>query len=228
MLILSHSWKKLQGSPQKEKNCYIMFSLRGKEKIALQKMSMKLKKIEDEIKKCRKCSLCLTRKNAVPGEGKYDASIMMIGEAPGKNEDEQGRPFVGKAGKFLDFALSTINLERKEIYITNVVKCRPPKNRDPTPEEIKACSPYLDAQINFIQPRIICTLGRFATEYILPSYGFKAKPISQIHGKIFYSPLAMVHIIPLYHPAASIYTPAIKEIFLKDIASIPLLNKNKP
>ncbi len=187
-----------------------------------------LKKIEDEIKKCKKCSLCLTRKNAVPGEGKHNAKIMMIGEAPGKNEDEQGRPFVGKAGKFLDFALSTINLDRKEIYITNVVKCRPPNNRDPLPEEIKACSPYLDIQINLIQPRIICTLGRFATEYILPSYGFKAKPISQIHGKIFYSPLAMVHIIPLYHPAASIYTPAVKKIFLEDIASIPpLLDKNK-
>ncbi|KAA0003358.1 MAG: uracil-DNA glycosylase [Thermoplasmata archaeon] len=187
-----------------------------------------LKKIEDEIKKCKKCSLCLTRKNAVPGEGKYDAYIMMIGEAPGKNEDEQGRPFVGKAGKFLDFALSTINLEREKIYITNVVKCRPPNNRDPTTEEIKACSPYLDAQINLIQPRIICTLGRFATEYILPSYGFTAKPISQIHGKIFYSPIAMVHIIPLYHPAASIYIPAIKEIFLKDIKSIPsILNKDE-
>lgn len=187
-----------------------------------------LKKIEDEIKKCKKCFLCRQRKNAVPGEGRHDATIMMIGEAPGKNEDAQGRPFVGKAGKFLDYALSTIGLERGDIYITNVVKCRPPNNRDPTSEEIKLCSPYLDAQINLIQPRIICTLGRFATEYILPSYGFSAKPISQIHGKIFYSPIAMVSIVPLYHPAASIYTPAIKEIFLKDIACISsLLNKSE-
>ncbi len=188
-----------------------------------------LKKIEDEIKKCKKCFLCRQRKNAVPGEGRYDATIMMIGEAPGKNEDAQGRPFVGKAGKFLDYALSTIGLERGDIYITNVVKCRPPNNRDPTSEEIKLCSPYLDAQINLIQPRIICTLGRFATEYILPSYGFSTKPISQIHGKIFYSPIAMVSIVPLYHPAASSYTPAIKEIFLKDITCISsLLNKSKP
>lgn len=188
-----------------------------------------LQKIEEEIQRCTKCVLCEKRTHAVPGQGRHDAALMLIGEAPGKHEDNQGLPFVGMAGNFLDYALSTIGLERKGIYITNIVKCRPPGNRDPAPEEINQCSPYLDAQITHIKPRVICTLGRFAAAYVLPLYGFSAKPISQVHGKVFYAPLAMVNVVPLYHPAASLYTPALKEVFLKDVSFIPsLLDKHKP
>ncbi len=177
----------------------------------------KLEEIEDRIKKCTECPLHLTRKKAVPGAGSRNAHIMFIGEAPGKNEDEIGKPFVGKAGQFLDFALSSVGLKREEIYITNVVKCRPPNNRDPKDEEIEACAHYLDEQIATIKPKVICTLGKFATSYILSSYGFDTEPISRIHGRLYVSPVAMVKIIPMYHPAATIYNPALKEYFLRDM-----------
>jgi len=178
---------------------------------------MNIEEIEEEVKKCTKCPLYKTRKNAVPGEGNRNAEIMFIGEAPGKNEDEKGKPFVGKAGQFLDFAMSDIGVKREDVYITNVVKCRPPKNRDPREEEIKACSPYLDEQIASIKPKILCTLGKFATSYILSSYGFGVESISRAHGKVYTSPVAMVKIIPMYHPAATIYNPALKEQFLRDM-----------
>ncbi len=181
---------------------------------------MALEEIEERIKKCTLCPLHLTRKNAVPGDGNRNARIMFIGEAPGKNEDEAGKPFVGKAGQFLDFALSDAGLERKDVYITNVVKCRPPNNRDPKDEEIEACSPYLDEQIKEIKPGVICTLGKFATSYILSSYGFDMEPISRIHGRIYNVPVAMVKIIPMYHPAATIYNPALKEQFLRDMRAV--------
>lgn len=177
----------------------------------------KLGEIEDMVKKCTRCHLHLTRKNAVPGDGNENAEIMFIGEAPGKNEDEAGKPFVGKAGQFLDFALTEAGLDRRDVYITNVVKCRPPGNRDPVEEEIKSCSPYLDEQIEIIKPKVICTLGKFATEYILSSYGFEMEPISRIHGRVYAIPVAMVKIIPMYHPAATIYNPALKGQFLEDM-----------
>jgi len=153
----------------------------------------------------------------VPGDGNGNAEIMFVGEAPGKNEDEKGKPFVGKAGQLLDSALAATGLDRKDVYITNVVKCRPPRNRDPKEEEIKACSPYLDKQIEIIKPKVICTLGRFAAEYILSSYGFEMEPISRIHGSVYTMPVAMVKIVPMYHPAAIIYNPMLKEQFLKDM-----------
>ncbi|MEA2054128.1 MAG: uracil-DNA glycosylase [Candidatus Thermoplasmatota archaeon] len=179
--------------------------------------------LENKIKNCKNCPLSLTRKNAVPGEGREDANIIFIGEAPGKSEDETGKPFVGKAGNFLDFALTGIGLKREDIYITNVVKCRPPGNRDPREEEIKACIPYLDGQISIIKPKIFCTLGKFATTYILSSYGFDSEPISRVHGRVYSSPVAMIKIIPMYHPAATIYNPALKEYFLRDMGVIKKL-----
>jgi len=181
---------------------------------------MDIEEIEEKIKKCTKCPLHKTRKNAVPGDGNRNAKIMFIGEAPGKNEDEVGRPFVGKAGQFLDLAMSNAGMKREDVYITNVVKCRPPKNRDPREEEIKACSPYLDEQIAAIKPKILCTLGKFATSYILSSYGFEVEPISRAHGKVYSSPVAMVKIIPMYHPAATIYNPSLKEQFLRDMKAV--------
>ncbi|MCD6222958.1 MAG: uracil-DNA glycosylase [Thermoplasmata archaeon] len=182
-----------------------------------------LKAIEERIKNCRKCRLWKSRKNAVAGEGNENARIMMIGEAPGKKEDEQGRPFVGKAGQLLNEILHENGIERESIYITNIVKCRPPNNRDPLPDEIKACSPYLEMQIEIIKPEIIATLGRFSTAFILSLYGFKPRPISAIHGRVFSSPLNGIKIVPLYHPAACIYNPALKDVFKKDVEMLAKL-----
>lgn len=166
-----------------------------------------LEKIEKEIKECKKCPLYKTRKNAVPGEGGFQRRIMFVGEAPGRREDELGRPFVGAAGKFLDELLASIGLSRKDVYITNIVKCRPPGNRDPTDEEIKLCSPYLDRQIAIMKPRIICPLGRFSAKYILEKFGFEMGKISKIQGKVFEGNIL---ILPMYHPAAALYHQNLK------------------
>ncbi len=171
-----------------------------------------LKKIEKEIKECKKCPLYKTRKNVVPGEGGFQSRIMFVGEAPGRREDELGRPFVGAAGKFLDELLASIGLSRKDVYITNIVKCRPPGNRDPTDEEIKLCSPYLDRQIAVMKPRIICPLGRFSAKYILEKFGFEMGKISKIQGKVFEGNIL---ILPMYHPAAALYHQNLKSELYK-------------
>jgi DNA polymerase len=146
---------------------------------------------------------------------------MFIGEAPGKNEAKTGRPFCGAAGKLLDQLLESVGIKREDVYITNIVKDRPPQNRDPFLEEIKIYAPFLDRQIDIIQPEVIVTLGRFSMEYIMKKFGLASelKPISQIHGRIFKSnPLLgkVVTIIPLYHPAAAIYNQELKDTLFKD------------
>lgn len=184
---------------------------------------MEIKEIEEEIKRCRKCRLWKNRKNAVPGEGNYSANLMLVGEAPGKTEDEQGRPFVGKAGQLLTETLQKNGIERKDIYITNVVKCRPPNNRNPMKDEIEKCFPYLKMQIEIIKPKFILTLGNFASQTILNFYGFKFESISKIRGEIFEGPLHGIKILPTYHPAACIYAPWLKEKFEKDIEKVASL-----
>jgi DNA polymerase len=181
----------------------------------------KLEEIVEEIKACRKCSLWKTRKNPVPGEGNINAEIMVVGLGPGFNEDRLGRPFVGRAGKFLDELLTLIGIKRKEIYITNVIKCFLPDNIA-TNEQIKACTPYLDKQLATIKPRIIITLGNVATSYILKKFGLKPINISKVHGKIFEvnSLLGKIKIIPMYHPATALYNPRMKEILRKDWKNI--------
>ena len=161
-----------------------------------------MEKIEEDIKNCKKCNLWKTRNKPVVGEGGNKRRVMFIGEAPGKWEDLKGRPFVGQAGKFLDELLSSIGLTRDDVYITNIVKCRPPGNRDPEENEIKKCVPYLDRQISILKPKIICPLGRFSSGYILNKYGFEMKSISRVQGKIFKGEII---IIPMYHPAAALY-----------------------
>jgi DNA polymerase len=188
-----------------------------------------LKKIKEEIIACQKCSLGETRNLPVVGEGNHQSKIMLCGEAPGAQEDKTGSPFCGAAGKILDRLLESISLERKEVYVTNILKCRPPQNRNPQQEEIKACSPFLDRQIKIIQPEIICPLGNFATHYLLRHYkleqqaqkeGGGIKGISQLHGRIFpvnnifYS----LKIIPLYHPAVATYNANMIEALKKDFA----------
>lgn len=172
-----------------------------------------LSAIVQEITTCTKCGLCKNRTKAVPGEGSLSAKLMFVGEGPGKNEDEQGRPFCGASGKFLDELLLHIGLKREDVYITNVVKCRPPNNRDPFEDEIKTCTPYLERQIAFIKPLVISTLGRHAMSYFLP--GVK---IGQVHGK----PLrrnGQVY-IPLYHPAVALYRASLRPQLTHDFEVI--------
>jgi DNA polymerase len=152
----------------------------------------------------------------VIGEGSCDAKVLFIGEAPGKNEALSGRPFCGASGKILDELLSSIHLKREDVYITNVVKDRPPENRDPLPEEMETYSPFLDRQIEIIKPQVIATLGRFSMVYIFEKFGMRDKKlaISDTHGKVYET--EELQIIPLYHPAASIYNRKLRETLLKD------------
>jgi len=186
-----------------------------------------MRKLEERIRNCRKCPLGELRTNAVPGAGSYDAKVMFVGEAPGYWEDQKGLPFVGRAGKVLDELLDEIGLSREEVYITNIVKCRPPENRDPTEEEIKACSPYLDRQIDIIRPKVIVPLGRHSMRYILTKFGFEPEPISKIHGKTFETRtlFGKLVIMPMYHPAAALYKPPIREELRKDFVKLAKLLK---
>lgn len=181
-----------------------------------------LKKLEERIRTCKKCPLGELRTNAVPGAGSYHAKIMFVGEAPGYWEDQKGLPFVGRAGKILDELLEGIGLSRGDVYITNIVKCRPPNNRDPTEEEIKICSPYLDLQIDLIRPKVIVPLGRHSMAYILKKFGFDVEPISRVHGKRFEARtlFGKIVIMPVYHPAVALYRPAMKGELEKDFQKI--------
>ncbi len=182
-----------------------------------------LEEIEEEIRRCRRCPLWRGRTHAVPGEGSASAQLMVVGEAPGKQEDELGRPFVGKAGQLLNEALKRCALKREDIYITNVVKCRPPNNRNPSAEEIKNCMPHLHRQMDAIAPRIIVTLGNVATSSLLPVFGFAPEKISIIHGDIMESALHRMNIVPTFHPAACIYNPALKQDFMRDFEKVERL-----
>lgn len=183
-------------------------------------MNPELDKIEENAKKCTKCELSKTRNNVVFGEGNKNADILIIGEAPGFNEDREGRPFVGKAGKFLDELFESAGIKRSDVYIANILKCRPPKNRNPTSEEIKKCTPYLDKQIELLNPTVICTLGNFSTKYILEKFGLEKEiqGISKLHGKVLRinTIKGLIKIIPVYHPAVAVYNANMKDILTKD------------
>ncbi len=191
---------------------------------SLREVEREIKQIEQDITNCRKCELWKTRTNPVVGEGAIDAHVMFIGEAPGYNEDIQGRPFAGRAGKVFDELLRSIGLEREAVYVGNILKCRPPDNRDPFDSEIKACTPYLDRQIMSIQPQVIATLGNFASSYVLGKFGLQAEKIGNIHGKIFRikNLLFDARIIPLYHPAAATYNPNMKSVLMDDFKAIAM------
>jgi DNA polymerase len=184
-----------------------------------------MKKVKDAVLKLTKSPLYDYRiKNnfyPVIGEGNHDATIMFIGEAPGLNEAKTARPFVGAAGKFLNELLESVGIKREDVYITNIVKDRPPENRDPTPQEIELYAPFLEEQINIIQPKIIATLGRFSMVYIMEKfkiYDPKAHTISKIHGQQFIAKTAYgeVKIVPLYHPAVALYNGGTRETLKKD------------
>jgi uracil-DNA glycosylase len=175
-----------------------------------------LKQIAAEVSTCTKCGLCKGRTKAVPGEGSLQAKILFIGEGPGFHEDKQGRPFVGPSGQLLEELLKSINLKRSDVFITNVVKCRPPENRDPLPDEITACNDYLDRQIAALQPRVIVTLGRISM-----SKFFSGEKISQIHGRA--SKRDGYICIPMFHPAAALRTQSYKDALRDDFKKIPLV-----
>lgn len=189
-------------------------------------INSKIIELHEKIKMCYQCDLCKSRKKAVPGIGSLNPSILFIGEAPGSNEDEKGEPFVGRAGKFLDTLLKSVNIKRKDIFITNIVKCRPPRNRDPQPNEIDTCSLYLDAQIKYLNPKIICPLGRFSAKYVLEKFGFIFSTITGVAGETFTRPIIgngeiqTIRIIPLFHPCVAIYNRQKKDLLLKHFVAV--------
>lgn len=180
----------------------------------------KLDEIKQEVLNCKKCLLYKTRICSVVGEGNPQTKIILVGEAPGANEAKTGKPFCGAAGKILDELLDFVGIKREEIYITNILKDRPPENRNPNKEEIEACTPYLERQIETIKPEVICTLGNYSTAFIMDKYGLKdqIQGISKIHGQIFEikNLFQTIKIIPFYHPAVATYNMNMKEILKKD------------
>jgi len=190
-----------------------------------------LAKIENEVLNLPDSILCDYRREnkylPVIGKGSSSAKIIFIGEAPGRNEAKTGEPFCGSAGKILDELLLSVGFSRQEIYITNIVKDRPPKNRDPLPEEIKIYGPFLDRQIEIIQPKIIVTLGRYSMDYIMRLFGLdlEIEPISRAHGKSYETRASygQVKIIPLYHPAAAIYNQSLKKTLKDDFQILKMV-----
>jgi uracil-DNA glycosylase family 4 len=187
-----------------------------------------LSELNQQIALCRKCDIARLRTKVVPGEGAEDADILFIGEAPGWNEDQQGRPFVGPAGQFLDRLLASINLSRRQVFIANVIKCRPPDNRDPLPTEIQNCRPWLDSQVEIIKPKMIVTLGRYSMARYFPG-----KTISKIHGTA-HKQDGIIY-FAMYHPAAALHQQSLRKDIEADMLKIPGLlaeavkvEENKP
>ena len=170
--------------------------------------------VAKQVSACRDCGLCAGRTNAVPGEGNADADIMFIGEGPGFYEDQQGRPFVGASGKFLDELLATIGLDRRKVFIANVVKCRPPNNRDPQPDEIEACDKYMQEQIAIIDPKVIVTLGRHSMQRYFPG-----ESIGRVHGQPRRKGERII--VPMYHPAAALHQGSLRKVIEADFAKLP-------
>ncbi len=186
----------------------------------MNKTTEKLKQIKDEVIECQRCALYKTRTLPVVGQGSHWAKAMFIGEAPGANEDRTGIPFCGSAGKILDELFNLIGCKREDAYICNILKCRPPNNRDPLPEEKTACVHYLKKQIEAVKPKVICPMGNHATTFLLAEFGLSNEitGISKIHGKVFEAKASFgrLKIIPLYHPAVVVYNANTKDVLKKD------------
>jgi uracil-DNA glycosylase family 4 len=173
-----------------------------------------LESIANEVSTCEKCRLCETRRNAVPGEGSKHSRVMFVGEAPGEQEDNQGRPFVGAAGKLLTELLELVSLRRDEVFITNIVKCRPPNNRPPRKDESAACRNYLERQVRQLRPRVICPMGNSAIRVLLSS----EESVSELHGVPFEKD--GVTYFPMYHPAAALYTFSLRRVMEEDFKKL--------
>jgi len=175
-----------------------------------------LEEISAEVAACTACSLAKSRLKTVPGEGPANAKILFIGEAPGWHENQQGRPFVGPAGQFLEELLASVGLTRRDVFIANVVKCRPPNNRDPQPDEIAACAHFLDAQLALIKPKIVVTLGRYSMAKFFPGESIgKIHGVARKRGGVIY--------FAMYHPAAALHQPTLKQVILADMQKLPKL-----
>ena len=186
-----------------------------------------LERLSSEWRSCGRCRLAETRTQVVVGSGNQDADLMFVGEAPGFHEDKQGIPFVGQAGKLLSTLLGEIGLRREDVYIANVLKCRPPGNRDPQPEEIESCEGYLFTQVGLIRPKVICTLGNFATKLL----SGRPEGITRVHGQPQRHRIGDVELClyPIFHPAAALYTPRMLETLRRDFAGLPgLLSRERP
>jgi DNA polymerase len=183
--------------------------------------AQQLAAFEQAVSACTRCRLAQGRTQVVFGSGNPDADLMFVGEAPGFHEDQQGFPFVGQAGKLLEKLLAGIGLSRSDVYIANVLKCRPPGNRDPQPDEIESCEPHLFKQLELIQPRVVATLGNFATKLLTG----KPTGITRVHGQEQWTSVGgnRVLLYPLYHPAAALYTPAMLKVLEEDFRRIPEL-----
>ena len=173
-----------------------------------------LEELARGIRSCPRCDLCHARTYAVPGEGPADAEVMFIGEAPGFYEDQQGRPFVGAAGKFLEQLLSLVGLRREEVYITNVIKCRPPDNRDPLPKELEACRSWLEQQVALLKPKVVVTLGRYSLAHFFPG-----ESMSKAHGQARFRD--GVCYVPMYHPAAALHQERYRSLIEDDFRKLP-------
>ena len=180
-----------------------------------------LAEIREEVSTCKACSLCEGRTNVVFGEGNPHARVLIVGEAPGKNEDLQGKPFVGAAGKFLDELLEVAGLKREDVFIANVLKCRPPSNRNPKPEEIEACATFLRQQTQTISPDVIVTLGNFATQFILRT----GVGITHLRGTVQRAGRFLV--LPVFHPAAAIYDRSKRDVLLSDFERVGSLVRDR-
>jgi uracil-DNA glycosylase family 4 len=188
--------------------------------------AVELDRLSSEWLGCQKCALARTRTQVVVGSGDPDSDLMFVGEAPGYHEDRLGTPFVGQAGKVLEGLLEAIGLSRSQVYIANVLKCRPPGNRDPLPDEIAACEGHLFAQVELIRPRVICTLGNFSTKLLSGQpYG-----ITRVHGRAQPRRIAGVDLVlfPIFHPAAALYTPAMMDTLRDDFSKLPELLSMEP
>jgi len=195
----------------------------------MSKLDEKLRRVRNEVVDCQKCSLSKTRTLPVIGQGSHQAKIVFIGEAPGFNEDKTGVPFCGQAGNILTELLNSIGIKREDVYICNILKCRPSNNRNPQINEIEACVLYLERQIEIIKPKIIGALGNYAASYILGKYnlGSEVQGISKIHGKIFKAKTSFgeIKIIPLYHPAVATYNASMKDVLKKDFQILKKYNE---
>lgn len=180
------------------------------------------KSLEEEIRGCRKCRLANSRTNPVPGEGNKGSRVMFVGEAPGRKEDESGRPFVGPAGQLLTELIEKIGVKREDVYITNVVKCRPPNNRDPMDDEIEACLPYLLRQIKLINPSVIVALGRHSARTLFSLMGLEFNSMRAQHGKPVKGRIEGVEVIviPTFHPASALYNPQLKSELERDFVEV--------
>ncbi|HDD42545.1 MAG TPA: uracil-DNA glycosylase [Nitrososphaeria archaeon] len=176
-----------------------------------------MENLRRRVQRCRRCELWKTRRNPVFGEGPANARIMLVGLGPGRQEDLQGRPFVGAAGKFLDRLLEEAGLRRDQLYITNVMKCYLPDNRA-SEDQVKACSPYLDQQIEIIQPELIIALGNLAASYLLGKFGLKPESMEKMHGKVYEAStlILTLRIVPMYHPASALRNPGLRDRLIED------------